>query len=82
VGAGWPVHGARLGLGHRPYLGTGRPFGGTHFAENGLFRRGASVGCNAAMADGSVWFLHEALAPHVLEALATMAGGEEVGDDW
>lgn len=66
----------------RPHLGTGRPFGGTHFAENGLFRRGASVGCNAAMADGSVRFLHEAIAPHVLESLATMAGGEKVGDDW
>jgi prepilin-type processing-associated H-X9-DG protein len=66
----------------RPYLGTGRPFGGTHFAENILFKRGRSIGCNAAMADGSVRFLKEAIAPQVLEALATMAGGEEVGDDW
>jgi hypothetical protein len=66
----------------QPYLGTGRPFGGTHFAENGLFKRGGSIGCNAALADGSVRFLPEGIAPHVLEALATMAGGEEVSDGW
>jgi Protein of unknown function (DUF1559) len=66
----------------RPYLGTGRPFGGTHFAENGLFRRGGSVGCNAGVADGSVRFLAEAIAPEVLEALATVAGGETIGDSW
>jgi prepilin-type processing-associated H-X9-DG protein len=65
-----------------PYLGTGRPFGGTHFAENILFWRGRSTGCNAAMADGSVRFLQEAIAPRVLEALATIAGGEKIGDDW
>ena len=66
----------------QPYLGTGRPFGGTHFAENTVFGRGGSVGCNAAMADGAVRFLNENIAPHVLEALATIAGGEDVGSDW
>ena len=66
----------------RPYLGTGRPFGGTHFAENTVFGRGKSVGCNAAMADGSARFLSESVAPHVLEALTTVAGGEDVGTDW
>jgi hypothetical protein len=65
-----------------PYLGTGRPFGGTHFAENSLFRRGQSIGCNAAMADGAVRFLQETIAPQVLEALATIAGGEDVNSDW
>jgi hypothetical protein len=66
----------------QPYLGTGRPFGGTHFAENSVIGRGASVGCNAALADGTVRFLSESVAPHVLEALATKAGGEAVGSDW
>jgi prepilin-type processing-associated H-X9-DG protein len=66
----------------RPYLGTGRPCGGTHFEENTLFGRGRSIGCNTAMADGSVRFVQESIAPHVLEALTTAAGGEEVADDW
>jgi len=66
----------------QPYLGTGRPFGGTHFAENRLFKPGQSIGCNGAMADGSVRFLREDIAPKVLEALATKAGGEAVGDKW
>jgi prepilin-type processing-associated H-X9-DG protein len=66
----------------QPYLGTGQPFGGTHFAENSLFGRGKSIGCNVAMADGSVRFLHETTPPHILEALVTIAGGEEIGDDW
>jgi hypothetical protein len=65
-----------------PYLGTGRPFGGTHFAENTVFSRGRSIGCNAAMADGAVHFLRETIAPQVLESLSTMAGGEKVDNDW
>jgi hypothetical protein len=66
----------------QPYLGTGRPFGGTHFSENSVFGRGKSVGCNAGFADGSLRFLSEGIAPSVLEALATTAGGEEVGAEW
>jgi prepilin-type processing-associated H-X9-DG protein len=65
----------------QPYLGTGRPFGGTHFAENTLFEHGRSIGCNAAMVDGSVRFLRETIDPQVLEALATIAGGK-LSDDW
>jgi hypothetical protein len=62
----------------RPYLGTGRPFGGTHFAENLVIRRGRSTGCNTALADGSVrWFTNDT-SSDVLEAMATVAGGEEV----
>lgn len=71
-----------LGPAERPYLGAGRPFGGTHFAENSVFGRGKPVGCNAAMADGSVRFLREAVSPEALEALATVAGGDEPGADW
>jgi hypothetical protein len=65
-----------------PYLGSGRPFGGTHFAENTVLSRGRSVGCNAALADGSVRFLAETVNARVLEGLATVAAGEEVGTDW
>ncbi|HKB35147.1 MAG TPA: DUF1559 domain-containing protein [Gemmataceae bacterium] len=65
-----------------PYFGTGRPFGGTHFAENSVFGRGKSIGCNAAMADGSVHFFREDVPAQVLEGLATIAGGENVGTDW
>ena len=68
--------------GEQPYLGIGRPFGGTHFAENSVFRRGKSIGCNAAMADGSVRFLSESIKPQVLEALVTIAGREQVGERW
>ncbi len=62
----------------QPYLGTGRPFGGTHFAENSVFGRGKSIGCQAAMADGSVRFLIQSTTPQFLEAIATAAGGEPI----
>jgi prepilin-type processing-associated H-X9-DG protein len=71
-----------LGPAERPYLGAGRPFGGTHFAENSVFGRGKPLGCNAAMADGSVRFLLESVSPETLEALATVAGGDQPGSDW
>lgn len=66
----------------RPYLGTGRAFGGTHFNENTLFRRAHAIGCNAAMFDGSVRFLLESVSAETLEAAATIAGGEPPGTDW
>jgi hypothetical protein len=81
-GQGGPSTVRGLDPSERPYLGTGRPFGGTHFAENTVFSRGKSVGCNAAMADGSVHFFKESIGPHVLEAMATVAGGEAIGTDW
>jgi hypothetical protein len=66
----------------RPYLGTGRPLGGTHFTENTAFKHGRSHGCNAALGDGSVRFVAETVGPEVLEALATIAGGEPIDNDW
>ncbi|MDR3639203.1 MAG: DUF1559 domain-containing protein [Isosphaeraceae bacterium] len=51
----------------RPHVGPGRPFGGLH-------RGGALV----LMVDGSVRFASQSADPRVLEALATIAGGEAV----
>jgi prepilin-type processing-associated H-X9-DG protein len=55
----------------RPYLGPGRAFGGYH-----------PGGANVAMADGSVKFVRETIAPAVFEAMSTIAGGEPVPPDW
>jgi uncharacterized protein DUF1559 len=55
----------------KPYIGVGRPFGGTHLA-----------GSNALMMDGSVHTLSDKISPEVLEALATIAGGEKVPADF
>lgn len=53
----------------KPYIngpdGIGSPFPG---------------GCNVVFADGAVRFLSEKIDPGVLEALATMAGGEPIGN--
>jgi hypothetical protein len=65
---GWPtVRG--LDPAEPPYLGQGRQFGGTH-----------SGGTVAAFADGSAKFIRNSISPRILEALATIAGGEEVGE--
>ena len=71
-----------LDPGEAPYLGAARPFGGTHFTENTVFGHGKPIDCHAAMADGSVRVLSHSVAPDILEALATIAGGETVGDGW
>lgn len=60
-----------------PYLGVGRPFGGTHFSERLVFHPRRSLGSNLLFADGSVRFVHQDTAAEVLQALATIAGGEE-----
>jgi prepilin-type processing-associated H-X9-DG protein len=52
-----------------PLYGDGRPFGGH------------SAGMNAAMADGSVRFLHPSMDPKTLAAAITIAGGEAVDLD-
>jgi prepilin-type processing-associated H-X9-DG protein len=51
-----------------PYLGRASPFGGTH-----------AGGAIVLFADGSARFLKESISPEVFQALATIAGGEEVG---
>jgi prepilin-type processing-associated H-X9-DG protein len=52
-----------------PYLGANQQFGGLH-----------PGGVNVAFADGTVRFLKESIHPQTLEAFATMAGGEDVGN--
>ncbi len=63
-----------------PYLGDGRPFGGWHGFD--LLGRKRSPICVVAMADGSVRSLNNSTAAHVLEALATVGGKEEVPKEW
>jgi hypothetical protein len=65
----------------KPYMGNGRPFSGTHLIESSLLTRGHSIGCNAMMVDGSVRFLNDSISPEVLEAMATIAGGEKMPED-
>jgi hypothetical protein len=79
---GGPATVRGLDTADQPYVGVGRPFGGTHFAENTMFGRGKSVGCQGAMADGSIRFLPDGIDPKVLEALVTAAGGEPVPPGW
>jgi len=56
---------------NKPYIGSGRQFGGLH------------AGCvMIAFADGSVRAVSETINPKVFEALSTMAGGESLPADW
>jgi Protein of unknown function (DUF1559) len=80
--AGGPATVRGLDPADRPHLGTGRPFGGTHFAENSVLGRGSSIGCNMALVDGSVRFVRNEVAPAVLEAAVTVAGGEAMPQEW
>jgi hypothetical protein len=55
-----------------PYLGVPGQFGGNH-----------PGGTNVLLADASLRFLQSSLDPHLLEALATIAGHEELSHfDW
>jgi hypothetical protein len=66
-----------------PYLGAGSPFGSNH-RRDGLFALTPTYAANVLFADCSVRCLTDSTRPAVLEALATIAGGEDVGPalDW
>jgi hypothetical protein len=64
-----------------PYVGPGRPFGGFHSSGPKWFGTRQHF-CNVAMADGSTRRLSESISPEVLEALATVAGKENLPADW
>lgn len=63
-----------------PYIGAGRQFGG-HSASRGTFR-GSEEAVQAALADGSTRIIGRSIDPRILEALATIAGGEEIPKDY
>jgi prepilin-type processing-associated H-X9-DG protein len=65
--AGGPATVRGLCLDAEPYLGRGGQFGGSH-----------PGGANVLFADASVHFVSESLSPQLFEALATIAGGEDV----
>ncbi|MDB5388074.1 MAG: hypothetical protein JWM11_3720, partial [Planctomycetaceae bacterium] len=58
------------GLTAKPYIN----------GPDGIGRGKGSGGVHVLMADGSVRFISENIKPEVFEALATMAGGEDVGE--
>lgn len=61
-----------------PYLGGGRPFGSGHLSGKNWWSPTSTVVVTQVLfADGSVRRFTDALRPEVLEALATIAGGEE-----
>jgi prepilin-type processing-associated H-X9-DG protein len=66
-----------LSVGEAPYLGEGGQFASRH--RVGFFPWSGPVVTNVLFADGSVRTLTPSVSPQVLEALATIAGGEEVG---
>ena len=66
----------------RPYFGDDRAFGGIHRPRNEWHFASVPVRTNAAMADGSVRALTAPMADGVLEALATVAGGETLPAEW
>lgn len=57
------------------------PFGSAHFYRSWLLQK-RPEGFNVLLADGSVRFTKADIAPVVLAALATVAGGEEAPKDW
>ncbi|AMV22825.1 hypothetical protein VT84_00335 [Gemmata sp. SH-PL17] len=64
-----------------PYIGPGQQFGGFHNGGPVLVGSRTHT-CTVALADGSVRSLTNATAPEVLEALATVAGKEELPANW
>jgi hypothetical protein len=62
--------------------GDGLPFGGTHFLDSTVIRKQKPHGFHVVLADGSVRYTRNEVAPSVLAALATVAGGEELPADW
>lgn len=66
----WAQGGRTLkGFSQKPYINGPDGIGGP-----------SPGGCNVGFADGSVRFLSEDIDPSVAEALATMAGGEVIGE--
>jgi len=69
--AGGPATARGLDPDNQPYVGRERPFGGLH--------RG---GLMAVMADGSTHLVRKSVSPEVLEAMFTIAGGDDHDSPW
>jgi prepilin-type processing-associated H-X9-DG protein len=65
--------------GDEPYVGDGRPFRMKH-RQDSFFRTNPFL-ANVAFVDGSVRSLEESVGPEVWRAMATIGGGEEVGEE-
>jgi hypothetical protein len=65
----------------QPYLGVGRPFGGIHPGDRKWFSKTPTI-ANVAFLNGSVRPLKDTIDPLVFEALVTIAGGEEVPEEY
>jgi hypothetical protein len=72
--AGGPATVRPLEPDRQPYLGPSRSFASPH-RDTGWFTRQYS---NVLMADGTARMISASIAPEVFEALATIAGGEDV----
>jgi hypothetical protein len=64
----------------QPYVGENRPFGRRH--KKDYYFGTPPTQANAAFSDGSVRELKNSIHPRVFEALATIAGGEEVPEEY
>jgi hypothetical protein len=64
-----------------PYVGPGRPFGTAHNVQQPFLRRPLTT-ANVALADGSARTITDGVSATTLQALATIAGQDDVGDDF
>jgi prepilin-type processing-associated H-X9-DG protein len=77
---GGPATVRGVDLDNQPYVGISRPFGGLH-AQRSWFGT-MPTSANAAFADGSVRQLHHTISAQTFEALATIAGGEQIPGEY
>jgi hypothetical protein len=71
-----------LELAGGPVTGEGLAFGGTHFRNTLPFRAPRPVAFHVLLGDASVREFRDTVAPELLAALATVAGGEELPAAW
>lgn len=85
VGGPWAQGGSstvnELNPAAHPHLGPERPFGSRHVWQVQTFAPNR-IGAFASMADGSYRFIRDDAAPEILEALATIRGGETLPAEW
>jgi hypothetical protein len=70
--AGGPATVRGLDPSEKPYIGSGRQFGGLHYDDC----------AGVAFPDGSVRLIRASIDPRVFEAISTIAGREKIPSDW